>query len=153
MVGAPKEIGIYTAIFPGFLYSFLGSSRMLSVGPLATAVVIMYESLKPFNLNSEQLGTNMILMTFCIGLTLTVCGLFKLGFIENIFAQPVNSAYLSAVAIVLMVDQFSKCCLISLKRPSPIEKIFELIFSIGNTHVPSFLITVLILFLFFSINY
>lgn len=106
IAGMPPVYGLYASIVPPLIYAVLGTSRRLSVGPVAidsllvaTAVGILA---KP---GSSEYVTLAILLAALVGTIQVGLGLLKLGFITNLISKPVISGFTSAAALIIAVNQ------------------------------------------------
>ena len=96
LAGLPPEVGLYASIAPLVLYAVFGTSRTLSVGPVAVIALMTAAAAGAIAApgSAEYLST-VILLTFISGLMLTLMGLFRLGFLANFLSHPVISGSLS----------------------------------------------------------
>ncbi|KAF8514018.1 sulfate permease [Hysterangium stoloniferum] len=115
--------GLFSASIPGLIYSVLGSSRQLNVGPEAALSLLVGQAVQdilgslavagsdqPFidfiKRNPENvaiaIGTIITLQAALITLLL---GIFRLGFIDVILSRALLRGYVTAIAIVIFIDQ------------------------------------------------
>ncbi len=106
LAGLPPEVGLYASITPPILYALFGSSRVLAVGPVAVASLMVANALASVAppASVEYYAAALTLAIF-VGLILTVMGVARLGFIANFLSHPVMSGFTSAAAIVIAFSQ------------------------------------------------
>lgn len=95
---------------------------------------------------------NLVLVVgFAVGVIQVLMGLFKLGFLINVLAQPVISGFISAAAIIIIVSQFKSGFGISMPSGvSTFESVTFLINNLFQSHLFTVLITVIsVLFILF----
>lgn len=106
LAGLPAEMGLYASILPLVAYALLGTSRTLSVGPVAvvslmtaTAVGNIAES------GSVDYATAAIAMAMISGLMLLLMGVLRFGFLANFLSHPVVSGFITASGIIIALSQ------------------------------------------------
>ena len=76
--------GLYAAIFPQLAYVLFGTSRHLSVGPVALDALIIAATLKQFDgLPESDMVLLVAILAFMEGMLLFVLGLFRMGNLVN----------------------------------------------------------------------
>ncbi|GGN80056.1 sodium-independent anion transporter [Streptomyces albiflavescens] len=109
VAGLPPVAGLW-AILPALaLYAFLGSSRLLSVGPESTTALMTATVVGP--LAAGDPGRYAVLaaaLAATIGLLCLVAWAARLGFVADLLSRPVLIGYLAGVACIMTVDQFPK---------------------------------------------
>ncbi len=108
LAGFPPESGLYTGIVSLFIYPLFSSSKFLSVGPVALASIILLSGLSAF----AEPGTSAyvelgLFVCLCAGLIQVLFGVLKLGWLINFLSNPVISGFISATAIVIIVNQLN----------------------------------------------
>jgi len=97
--GVSPEKGLITAIFAGFIISFLGGSRVQIGGPTGAFVIIIYSIIQEYGLNG------LITATIMAGLILIVMGLLKFGSLIKYIPKTITIGFTSGIAITLMSTQ------------------------------------------------
>lgn len=106
IAGLPPQVGLYASILPLLLYSLFGSSRGLSVGPVAVLSLMTAVSLGKLGLvPGEQYLLAALTLAFLTGLFLLLLGVFRLGFLANFMSHPVVSGFITASAIIIILSQ------------------------------------------------
>ncbi|MFC8450669.1 SulP family inorganic anion transporter [Kitasatospora sp. NPDC057223] len=109
VAGLPPVAGLW-AILPALaVYAFVGSSRLLSVGPESTTALMTATVVGP--LAGGDAGRYAVLaatLAVVVGVLFTLAWLARLGFVADLLSRPVLIGYLAGVALIMMVDQLSK---------------------------------------------
>ena len=108
LAGLPPEIGLYASMAPLILYAIFGTSRSLSVGPVAVTSLMTLAAVAPIAAQGtpEYLAAAMAL-AFLTGLILLVLGFLKLGFLSNFISFPVMAGLGTAVGIQIASSQLT----------------------------------------------
>ena len=124
LAGLPPIYGLYAGILPLFLYAFFGTSRQLSVGPVALVSLLIIAGLSPLAEPQTDLFISLAITTALIaGVIQILLGIFKLGFLINFLSHPVISGFTSAAAIIIGLSQLSNLLGISIERSNKIHVI------------------------------
>jgi len=106
LAGLPPIVGLYASILPLIAYAIFGTSRTLSVGPVA--VVSLMTAAAAGNIavsgTPEYLGAA-IALALLSGLMLLLMGIFRLGFLANLLSHPVVSGFITASGIIIATSQ------------------------------------------------
>jgi len=108
LAGLPPEIGLYASMAPLVLYAIFGTSRSLSVGPVAVTSLMTLAAVAPLAAQGtpEYLSAAMVL-ALLTGVILIILGLLKLGFLSNFMSFPVMSGLGTAVGIQIAAGQLT----------------------------------------------
>ncbi len=116
LAGLPAEMGLYASILPLIAYAAFGSSRTLSVGPVAVASLMTASAVGSVTAQGVvDYATAATTLALLGGLMLVVLGLLKFGFIANFLSHPVVSGFITASGIVIAVGQLGSLTGISLQ--------------------------------------
>jgi SulP family sulfate permease len=117
LANLPPQVGLYSAIVPLFFYALFGSSRYLSIGPVALISLLTGGLIAPLaSPGSPEAVQIALIAAFVIGLIRLLMGLLRLGFVVNFLSHPVLSGFTSSAAIVIAVSQFKYFMGVSLPR-------------------------------------
>lgn len=91
------------------LYGLLGSSRTLSVGPIALDSLLVAAGLASLaQPGSAQYVVLALALAGMVGLLQLGMGVLRLGFLVNFLSQPVLSGFINAAALVIAGSQKTK---------------------------------------------
>lgn len=97
--GVSPEKGLITAIFAGFMISFLGGSKVQIGGPTGAFVIIIYSIIQEYGLNG------LITATIMAGIILVIMGLLRFGSLIKYVPKTITIGFTSGIAITLMSTQ------------------------------------------------
>lgn len=143
IAGLPAVYGLYTSLIPVVVYAIFGTSRQLSVGPVAmdslfVAATVSVFAISPGTENYIQL---VLLLTFMVGALQLIFGLVRLGFLVNFLSKPVIVGFTSAAALIIALNQFKHLLGISIPRNNQVHWLIGDVFSeIGTTHWLTFIL-------------
>ena len=106
LAGLPPEMGLYASILPLVAYALFGSSRTLSVGPVAVVSLMTATAIgKVAETGSDDYLVAAIAMAMISGLMLLVMGILRFGFLANFLSHPVVSGFITASGIIIALSQ------------------------------------------------
>ncbi len=124
LAGVPPIYGLYAGIVPLLLYAFFGSSRHLSVGPVALVSLLVLAGVGKFAQTGTEAFAGMAIATALIaGVIQLLLGIFRLGFLINFLSHPVISGFTSAAAFIIGFSQLKFLLGIDLSRTNRIQDI------------------------------
>ena len=106
LAGLPPQLGLYASLAPMVAYAALGSSMVMSVGPVAVAALMTASALTPLATpGSPEYIAGAILLALLSGLMLFVFGLLRLGNLARLLSHPVVSGFISGAALLIVIGQ------------------------------------------------
>ncbi|MFI8606481.1 SulP family inorganic anion transporter [Cellulophaga baltica] len=106
IAGLPPVYGLYAALFPVLMYMVFGTSRQVSVGPVAMDSLLVAAGLGALSIiGIENYVAMAILLAFMVGVIQFLLGVLKMGFLVNFLSRPVISGFTSAAAFVIIFSQ------------------------------------------------
>ncbi|KAJ8773465.1 hypothetical protein K2173_004295 [Erythroxylum novogranatense] len=108
LANLPPIIGLYSSFVPPLVYSILGSSRHLAVGPVSIASLVMGSMLSETVHPSEEPILYLKLAftaTFFAGLFQASLGLLRLGFIIDFLSKATLVGFTAGAAIIVFLQQ------------------------------------------------
>ena len=106
LAGLPAEMGLYASILPLIAYALLGTSRTLSVGPVAVASLMTATAVGSIaQPGTIDYATAALAMAMISGLMLLVMGVLRFGFLANFLSHPVVSGFITASGIIIGLSQ------------------------------------------------
>ena len=141
LAGLPAHIGLYASILPLVLYALFGTSRTLSVGPVAVVSLMTAAALAPLaETGSPEYVAGAILLAVMSGLMLTMMGILRLGFLANFLSHPVISGFITASGIVIAASQLKHILGVQASGQNLLAIGQSLVVSLGDTNLPTLLI-------------
>lgn len=139
IAGLPPVYGLYAALVPQVIYAFLGTSRQLSVGPVAMDSLLVAAGVSALAQPGSSLYLSLaILLAFMMGAIQFLLGIFRLGFLVNFLSRPVISGFTSAAAIIIGLSQLKHLLGISLAQSNQVQYLLaEALMKMPQTHLPT----------------
>jgi sulfate permease, SulP family len=103
LAGLPPSFGLAAGMLPPLVYAVLGSSRVMAVGPVSVAALMLGVALAP--LPPAERPAAALMLAFAIGFILLVLGLMKLGSLVNFVSHPVLAGFTAGAALQIMGAQ------------------------------------------------
>ena len=117
--GVTPEQGIYTAIFAGFVISFLGGSRVQIAGPTAAFATIV----------AGIVATNgmegLIVATVLAGVFLILMGIFRFGSLIKFIPFTITTGFTSGIAVTIFVGQIKDFLGLAVVTEEPLIETME----------------------------
>ncbi|WP_444911147.1 SulP family inorganic anion transporter [Microbulbifer sp. PAAF003] len=152
LAGLPPEVGLYASIVPLLVYGLLGSSRTLSVGPVAVISLMSAAALGKVTASGEvDYLTAAAILALLSGGILTVLGILKLGFLANFLSHPVISGFITASALLIALNQVTQLLGLSVHGDTILELLPGLFEHLGGYNQLTLLVGLgVVLFLYLS---
>jgi len=130
IAGLPPIYGLYAALIPQIVYAILGTSKQLSVGPVAIDSLIVASGLGIISiLSPEQYILMAISLAFIVGSFQILMALFRFSFIAALLCKPLINGFISALAIIIGFSQLKYLLGIHISQTSLIQNILIDIFN------------------------
>jgi SulP family sulfate permease len=106
LAGMPAIYGLYGSLIPLVIYAFLGSSKHLSIGPVAISSLLIFSGVSQIATpGSPEYISLVITCGLLTGVLQLLIGLTKLGFLANFLSYPVITGFTSAAAVIILLSQ------------------------------------------------
>lgn len=146
LAGVPPEVGLYASILPLVAYALFGTSRTLSVGPVAIISLMTATSLGSVaSEGSADYLTAATTLALLSGLFLVAMGFLKLGFITNFLSQAVISGFISASGVIIALSQLKHILGVKAQGDTLTELLPALLGNLSAIHFPTLVIGVFVL--------
>lgn len=150
LAGLPAQVGLYASILPLVAYGIFGSSRTLSVGPVAVVSLMTAASVGQIAQSGsvDYLQAAMLLALMSGGF-LFLMGVLRMGFLANFLSHPVIAGFITASGILIAFSQFKHILGIEAHGENLLVLIQSLLENISDTNMATLAIGVpVVLFLF-----
>ncbi len=136
LAGLPPVIGLYASIGPLLAYTLFGSSRTLSVGPVAVVSLMTAATVSQIATpGSPEYASAAMLLALLSGIFLFVSGFLRLGFLANLLSHPVISGFITASGILIAISQLKHLLGIEAHGHSLPELLGSIVQHIGQFNV------------------
>ncbi len=145
IAGLPPVYGLYASVVPQIIYAIFGTSRQLSVAPVAMDSLLVATGVSVMAMEgSEAYITYAILLAFIMGAMQLLLGLIRMGFITNLLAKPVISGFTSAAALIIGLNQLKYLIGVDIEKSNQVVDILiNAVQSIELTHWPTLILGVI----------
>jgi len=149
LAGLPAEMGLYASILPLVAYGLIGSSRTLSVGPVAVIALMTATAVGDVaRQGTVDYASAAILLALMSGIILIGLGLLRFGFVTNFLSHPVVSGFITASGILIALSQMRHIFGTDANGATLPELVGSLGASLSDFHLPTFLVgTCVLIFL------
>jgi len=109
LAGVAPVAGLWAAAPAMVIYAFVGSSRLLSVGPESTTALMTAAAVAPLAAGDARRYAQLAAaLAVAVGVLALVAGLARLGVIAELLSQPILVGYLAGVAVIMIAGQLEK---------------------------------------------
>uniref|UniRef100_H2Z8K2 SLC26A/SulP transporter domain-containing protein n=1 Tax=Ciona savignyi TaxID=51511 RepID=H2Z8K2_CIOSA len=133
LAGLPPVYGLYTSFYTVLLYTFMGTSRHISVGTFAVTSLLTQTVVVRFTVTSA--------LMFLMGIFQFVFGIFRFGFITNYLSAPLIQAFTTGAALQVVTSQTPSILGIKITSATAIPVFFRVtvvyILCVQNTYIRS----------------
>jgi SulP family sulfate permease len=152
LAGLPPETGLYASILPLMAYTIFGTSRTLSVGPVAVASLMTAAAIEKLNIQTGvEYAQAAIILALLSGTFLILMGVLRAGFLANFLSHPVVSGFITASGIIIALSQLKYILGISGSGDNVPALLYSMSQNLGDINVPTIILgTATLLFLFWA---
>ncbi len=138
LAGLPPVTGLYASMLPLIAYTLFGTSRTLSVGPVAVVSLMTAAALGPlFATGSAEYAAAAMLLALLSGAVLLLMAVLRLGFLANFLSHPVISGFISASGILIALGQLKHILGISIIGENAVQLLAALLTALPGAHLPT----------------
>ncbi|KAK4781199.1 hypothetical protein SAY87_017305 [Trapa incisa] len=108
LANLPPIVGLYSSFVPPLIYSVLGSSRHLAVGPVSIASLVMGSMLTEFVSSTKDPILYLKLAftaTFFAGIFQASLGFLRLGFVIDFLSKATLVGFMAGAAVIVSLQQ------------------------------------------------
>ena len=145
IAGMPPIYGLYASLVPIVMYALFGTSRQLSVAPVAMMSLLTAAGVGPLAGDDiERFITLALLLALMVGIIQFAMGLSRFGFLTNFLSHPILAGFTSAAALIIGLSQLKHLLGIDIARSHYVHEILlQAAQQIGEAHGVTLLIGVL----------
>lgn len=106
LAGMPPIYGLYGGLVPLFLYAIFGTSRQMSIGPVAVSALLVLAGISQVADPMTETYIQLVILTgLLIGIAQVCLSFLRMGFLVNFLSHPVIAGFTSAAAVIIAVSQ------------------------------------------------
>ena len=133
LAGLSPVNGLYTLLLPTVAYVFLGSSRILVIGPEGATSTLVAAALLPLAVaGSDDAAELASMLALLVAACFLLARVLRLGWIADYFSRPVLIGYLHGVAVTLVIAQLGKLLGLDIDATEPLGRLWEVIRELGD---------------------
>ena len=143
----PPVHGLYSFALNPLIYAVLGTCPQMIVGPEAPGSLLIGEIVRE-NIKKGTTGDNdgrrnaeiAGIVTCMAGAFILIAGFFRLGFLDNVLSRPFLRGFISAIGVVIFVDQLipqmglARLAADQVSHGSCLDKVVFLFRNVGRAH-------------------
>lgn len=138
LAGVPPELGLYASILPLVAYALFGSSRTLSVGPVAIVSLMTAAAIAQLGLqDTATIVAAAGVLALLSGLILLVMGILRLGFVANFLSHPVISGFITASGLLIAASQLKHLLGVPIHGHTLPDVFSQLVVSLDGINLPT----------------
>lgn len=103
LAGLPVRYGLLSSYLPPLIYTLLGTTAEVSMGPSALTCLLVSRTLSAEP--AQDRPKLAFALSFFVGLLQFAVGLFRCGFLIELISQPAVSGFISSIALTVIVSQ------------------------------------------------
>jgi sulfate permease, SulP family len=154
LAGMPPQAGLYASIVPLVIYGLMGTSRSLSVAPVAIVSLMTATTIAPLaDGGSADYISLALTLALLSGVIQVGMGFLRAGVLVAFLSHPVLSGFINAAALVIMASQARHFLGVDIGGDTFLEQVRSLVQNLGGLHVPTIflgLISLMVLLYFKS---
>jgi sulfate permease, SulP family len=133
VAGLSPVNGLYALLLPTVLYTFIGSSRHLIVGPEGSISALVGAALLPLAVaGSSQASELAAMLALLVAACFLLAWVARLGWLPDYFSRPVLIGYIHGVAVVLVCGQLGKLLGVDINASKPIGQVVDAFQDLGD---------------------
>jgi len=133
LAGLSPVNGLYTLLLPTVAYVFLGSSRILVIGPEGATSTLVAAALLPLAVaGSDDAAELASMLALLVAACFLLARVLRLGWIADYFSRPVLIGYLHGVAVTVVIAQLGKLLGLDIDATEPLGRLWEVIRELGD---------------------
>jgi len=131
LAGMPPIYGLYGALLPLFLFGVLGTSRQMSIGPVAISSLLILAGISRIAEPYSPTYISLVILTGLLaGIFQLLMSIVQLGFLANFLSRPIVAGFTSAAAVIIGLSQLSS--VLGFSIPRDLSLLDKLQFAISN---------------------
>jgi sulfate permease, SulP family len=153
LAGVQPVVGLWAIIPPMVIYTILGSSPQLSVGPESTTAVMTAAAIAPLVASSSGNYTSLAsLLALMVGVICIIGYIARLGFLADLLSKPILVGYMAGVAVIMIGGQLGKLGGIEIEANTVFGEVNEFLRNLDRIHQPTLILGAIVLAFLFIIQ-
>ncbi|MFK7843935.1 MAG: SulP family inorganic anion transporter [Rhodothermales bacterium] len=124
IAGMPPIYGLYASLVPILVYAIFGTSRQLSVAPVAMMSLLTAAGVAPLAGDDvERFIVLALLLAMMVGAIQLAMGVIRFGFLTNFLSHPILAGFTSAAALIIGFSQLKHLLGLDIPRSHHVHEI------------------------------
>ncbi|MGW1503283.1 SulP family inorganic anion transporter [Streptomyces mirabilis] len=152
LAGLPPVAGLWAILPALLLYTLLGSSRLLSVGPESTTALMTATVVGPLAVGAPDRYAGLAAgLAVVVGAMFLVAWVARLGFLADLLSRPILVGYLTGVALIIIVDQLPKLTGVRTSGSEFFPQLLSFVRNLGEAHPATVIFSVAAIAFLFAV--
>ena len=153
LAGVESVVGLWAILPPMLIYTVLGSSPQLSVGPESTTAVMTAAAIAPLvAADGSNYASLASLLALVMGIVCLIGYIARLGFLANLLSKPILIGYMAGIAVIMITGQLGKISGISIESKTVFGQVSGFLLHLPQTHQPTLMVAALVLVFLFTVQ-
>ncbi len=153
LAGVQPVVGLWAILPPMIIYTLLGSSPQLSVGPESTTAVMTAAAIAPLVAsNGGNYASLASLLALMVGIVYIIGYITRLGFLADLLSKPILIGYMAGVAVIMITGQLGKISGIATEANTVFGEVGEFFSKLDQIHQPTLILGAVVLAFLFIIQ-
>ncbi|KAF6200826.1 hypothetical protein GE061_005273 [Apolygus lucorum] len=129
LAGLDPQYGLNSAFAGSLIYVFFGTIREIVIGPSSLMALLTYQYTSHLNVDF------VVLLTFLVGVTEFLMGVFQLGFLVSFISAPVVSGFTTATALIVAISQVKGLLGLTLETSGIFDNLTKIFQNVNNVRL------------------
>lgn len=135
LAGLPPIVGLYASLGPVLAYALLGTSRQLSVGPVAMDSLLVFVAVSGIaQAHTDHYVAAATTLALLVGGIQLLMSALRMGFVANFLSRPVMSGFTSAAALLIAATQLGNALGLAKDPGGPKNSLLSIVERVGETN-------------------
>jgi high affinity sulfate transporter 1 len=153
LAGVQPVAGLWAILPPMIIYTLLGSSPQLSVGPESTTAVMTAAAIAPLVASDGSNYAAMAsMLALIVGIICIIGYIARLGFLADLLSKPILTGYMAGVAVIMITGQLGKIGGIDIQANTVFGEVVEFFSKLEQIHQPTLILGAVVLAFLFIVQ-
>ncbi len=141
----PPIAGLWASLPAVIIYGFLGTSRLLSVGPESSVALMTAVAVAPIAAGDpERYVVLAAQLAILVGLVLLLAALLRLEFVADLLSRPIMVGYMTGIAVLMIEGQIDAVLGLDVSADSIVGTVVGVIDALPDANPAALAISVLV---------
>ncbi|GAA4542105.1 SulP family inorganic anion transporter [Pseudonocardia xishanensis] len=148
VAGLSPVTGLWAAVGALVLYTLLGTSPLLSVGPESTTALLTAVAVAPLAAGDPaRYGALATGLALVVGLVCVAGRFARLGFLADLLSRPVLVGYMAGIALIMIIGQLGAMTGVPVDGDGPLAELRSFVAGLGAVDPPTLVLSLTALLL------